>query len=49
MLYRIRDGLCPAGNLQLGEDIADVGFHGGEADDQSLGDVLVAVTLHNQV
>ena len=49
MLDRIGDSLYPAGDLQLGEDIADVGLHRGEADDQGFGDLLVAVPLHNQV
>ena len=49
MLDRISDGLSPAGDLQLGEDAADVGLHRGEADNQSLCDLLVAVTLHNEV
>ena len=31
------------------ENTADVGFHSGDADDQGLGDLLVALALHNQV
>ena len=49
MLDRISDGLCPAGDLQLREDTADVGFHRGEADDHGVRDLLVALTLHDQI
>ena len=49
MLDRIGDGFRPAGELQLGEDAADVGFHGGDADEQCLSDLLVAIPLHDQV
>ena len=49
MLDRIGNGLCPAGDLQLGKNIADMGFHRGDGDHQGFGDLLVALTLHNQV
>ena len=49
MLDRIRDGLCPAGDLQLGEDIAHMRFYRCETDDQGLCDLLIAVSLHNQI
>ena len=49
MFDRISGGLCTAGNLQLGEDAADVGFHGGEADNHGLGDLLVVLSLYDQV
>ena len=49
MLDRIGDGLSPTGDLQLGEDAADVSFHGREADKHGVRDLLVALTLHNEI
>jgi hypothetical protein len=34
-------GFGAAGGLELGEDVADVKFDGGTADDQSAGDLVV--------
>jgi hypothetical protein len=48
MLDCIRDRFCPAGDLQLREDIADVGLHRCDGNDQGLGDLLVAISLHDQ-
>ena len=49
MLDGIGDGFCPARDLQLGEDIADVSFHSGDTDDHRLCDLLVALTLDHQI
>jgi len=46
---RISDCLCPAGDLQLGENAADVGFHRCDADEHGVCDLLVAVSLHNEI
>ena len=46
MLYSVSYRLCPAGDLQLGEDVTDVGLHRGEADHQGLGDLREAFSLH---
>ena len=48
MLDRISDCLSAAGDLQLREDIADVGFRRCEADDQCLGDLAIALALHDK-
>jgi hypothetical protein len=46
VLYGICNGLGPVGGLQFGKNAADVGFDGGEVDNQGFGDLLVAFSLH---
>jgi len=49
MLDGIGDGFRAAGDLQLREDTADVGFHSGNGDHQDICDLLVALALRNQI
>jgi len=43
------DGLSPVGNVEFGQDVADVGLGSRAADDETLGDFWVAESLHHQV
>src|SRR5215469_15304594 len=40
---------CPRGYAELGEDVRQMSLHGPDADEQRLGDLLVRVTLANQL
>src|SRR5271167_2847325 len=42
------DGFCPTGNIQLGEDVAQVPFHCGFADVEIRTDFLVALAACQQ-
>ena len=45
---RIGDRFHAAGNLQFGEDIANMKFNSGTADDQAFGDLAVVEALNHQ-
>ena len=49
MLDGVGDCLSPARDLELGEDVADMGFYGGNTNDHHLCDLLVALTLYHQI
>jgi hypothetical protein len=44
----VEGGLGAAAEVQFGEDVADVGAHGGLADGQLVGNLLVAVSLGDE-
>ena len=49
MLQGDDDGFCATGGKEFGENVADVKFYGGSADDKGFGNFVIVKALDHEI